>query len=1271
MFNGHNRLGLLLVFVFAFASGPANAAEYPTSGLLPKEETGALRFLAEHAEYDGRGVIVAVFDTGVDPSVEGLQTTPDGRPKIVDMVDGSGSGDVDTSKVQEPKDGVLSGLTGRSLKIPTAWKNPTGKYRIGIKRAYELFPRDLVSRLKRKRKEKWDAAQRKTVADAEQALADWKKEHAQPKRAEKKERDELQARIDLLQKLQKSYDDPGPVFDCVVFHDGNLWRAVVDTDQDGDLADEKVLTNFRRERQFASFGEEVLLHFALNIYDEGDVLSIVTDCGAHGTHVAGIIGAYFPEQPELNGLAPGVQIVSVKIGDSRLGSSSTGAGEVRGLIAVLENKCDLINMSYGGPTADPNSGRVTGLYSEIVNKHGVIFVASAGNSGPALSTVGAPGGCTSALLGVGAYVSPAMMKAEYSLRQELPEIPYTWTSRGPTFDGDLGVDICAPGGAISPVPQWTLQRNMLMNGTSMSSPNACGNIALLLSGLKKQEVGYTPHSVRRALQNTARPLEASEVFAHGRGLIQTDKAFDYLIENANANGEELRFEISLPKRNNDRGIYIREPYEQATALTTTVKVNPVFHHDASPALKVGFEMNVILEATKPWVDAPESVHLIHGGRTFEVKVDPTELKAGVHYAEVIGFEEGHRERGPLFRLPITVVRPVRLESEGIAGATTFTFKPGEIHRTFIDVPQGATWADLLIRGSNIDGPRRFILHTLQHMPRQSFDNIEVRKFFSIAPRQERVETFEVEGGRTLELCLAQYWSSLGDSEIEILLTFHAIRPNNESTFLDGADLMTRLDVTAPLRDEHFAPKAQLKTLRRSVRPSKHLITPLKGARDLLPESRRIHQLILTYEFTLSAAAKATPRFPLSQQDEFWNSFESNIWMMFDSAKRLLGSGGGDSSVSLGKGKHTLLLNIRHDDPQTLEKLKDMPMLLDLALSSPLSVGVHADPDDVLGGRSFSAREIHRGGRVSFFLAPPKKFGSAAKPGDLLLGSISFGKTDHNLAGGGQRPDGFSITCLVPPAANSADDKDDDSGAKKKELSADEKLANALRDAKLAFLKTLRGKKTKDDYDKLAAELVREYPQHLPLYVELLERLDNDDRKQHLPAVVAAANKVIKHIKAGKLAAHYGVNLDQDDPQAVQQRKEFDKQKNILTDALYRKARAIAYMDLPQDKDKTDIPKQPKKREKRDKLFEKTVRKLKKWVDITDSKYALLYVRRERRQGRPAKGLLELQKLVKESPTKKLLYKKRIDIYQELGWEHWRAYEAQWKIIRFPEKYPLF
>ena len=41
---------------------------------------------------------------------------------------------------------------------------------------------------------------------------------------EKVDKEELQARVDLLNKLDKSYSDCGPVFDCVVFYDGKVWR---------------------------------------------------------------------------------------------------------------------------------------------------------------------------------------------------------------------------------------------------------------------------------------------------------------------------------------------------------------------------------------------------------------------------------------------------------------------------------------------------------------------------------------------------------------------------------------------------------------------------------------------------------------------------------------------------------------------------------------------------------------------------------------------------------------------------------------------------------------------------------------------------------------------------------------------------------------------------------------------------------------------------------------------------------------------------------------
>ena len=177
-----------------------------------------------------------------------------------------------------------------------------------------------------------------------------------------------------------------------------------------------------------------------------------------------------------------------------------------------------------------------------------------------------------------------------------------------------------------------------------------------------------------------------------------------------------------------------------------------------------------------------------------------------------GYDAASRDRGPLFRLPVTVVRPCRINDKGRPiWSNTQSFKPGQFERHFIAVPDGATWADLRIGARQLEAPQRVVVHALQKLPKRTFRD-GYRQFITVEPGSETVRSFKVVGGRTLELCLGQYWSNLAESEFEFELAFHGLMPSDPDLQIDGSRLSARVDVSAPLRDELLRPAATLTTL---------------------------------------------------------------------------------------------------------------------------------------------------------------------------------------------------------------------------------------------------------------------------------------------------------------------------------------------------------------------------------------------------------------------------------------------------------------------------
>ena len=56
-------------------------------------------------------------------------------------------------------------------QIPDTWNNPSGLFHVGVKPAYDLFPKKLQERVNKERKEKnWDPAHREAIAEATRKL---------------------------------------------------------------------------------------------------------------------------------------------------------------------------------------------------------------------------------------------------------------------------------------------------------------------------------------------------------------------------------------------------------------------------------------------------------------------------------------------------------------------------------------------------------------------------------------------------------------------------------------------------------------------------------------------------------------------------------------------------------------------------------------------------------------------------------------------------------------------------------------------------------------------------------------------------------------------------------------------------------------------------------------------------------------------------------------------------------------------------------------------
>ncbi|WP_225854156.1 S8 family serine peptidase [Micromonospora sp. ALFpr18c] len=235
----------------------------------------------------------------------------------------------------------------------------------------------------------------------------------------------------------------------------------------------------------------------------------VTDRHGHGTHVASTIaGTGAASGGAERGVAPGADLHIGKV------LNDQGEGQDSWIISGMEwaartAGARVVNMSLGGPPTDgtdPLSAAVDRLSAET----GTLFVIAAGNSGPDLVTVGAPGAAASALT-VGAVDAQDRLAV--------------FSSRGPRHGDNApkpditgpGVDILAARSQYAAAGEGAYQT---MSGTSMATPHVAGAAALLAA----THPDWTGARLKDALMSTSKATPRHPLEWAGSGRVDVDAA---------------------------------------------------------------------------------------------------------------------------------------------------------------------------------------------------------------------------------------------------------------------------------------------------------------------------------------------------------------------------------------------------------------------------------------------------------------------------------------------------------------------------------------------------------------------------------------------------------------------------------------------------------------------------------------------------------------------------------------------------------------------------
>lgn len=1245
----------------ALSSRAQSPVKPQQESLIPKRETGVLDFLKKHPEFDGRGAVIAIFDTGVDPAAAGLKVTSTGERKVIDVIDATGSGDVDTSHMaQVDQEGALEGLTGRKLTLPKKIKNPSGEFYLGMKRARDLFTGGVNQRISRLRSEEWKRelgeirdrrAERNQAAEEKGTRKAFEKA---PADLTMKEKDQI-AREEIRNSLEDRFasSDPGPIYDCVVWSDGEEFHVLIDTDEDGDLRDEKILRPFGIAGEYGSLGQEEAATFAVQVYEKGKLLSIVTVSGSHGSHVASIASAHFPEEPHRDGVAPGARILSIKIGDTRIGGSSSGVGEMRGVAACAQYKADIMNASWGG-ASQYQDGKHSGarIYNLLVEKYGVTAFVSAGNSGPALSTLGSPGGEASSIIGVGAYVSSEMSGVLYSQTQKGPDTAYQFSARGPSRNGDLGVDIMGPGGAVASLAYDELRKSQRYNGTSMSSPSVAGLGALLVSAAKQEKVDYSPARLRAALMNSARFVKGVEVFAQGAGLVQALPAWAHLKANQKQKAWEYFYDVET--RNNTfrdgPGLYLRGDIPLGKR-EVRFDFAPKFTAKVNAPEKFDFEDDLVFSATQPWVKVPGYARLGNGSITIRPVLDIPKSRPGeALYAEIHAHLAGSPKGGPLVRIPITIVRGEKTDPHaGHRADFAVEVESGKTHRRFFQVPPHANFMKVRVKRDGADPlSKLIILHAVTLIADGSYNSYNSENYLNLKPLGGQEVNVPVAPGKTVELAFHQPFFSVGKARLDVELQFSGMTPEQEVLVFHENEQHVPLRVVGA-SDETVSGEGSITRAHFSHMPVKtEFLSP--DQRDFFPagprEKKGSTPPYLRQTFHVSVDEPTKIQLGSGRRYNAGSEVAGGLVTVIHESGKLLHEGGvRRASFELPKGKTTFYRVFQSVDKALLEREQDRPLNYSVKLEKPRELALFESHREVMRGRSAGSLSLKQGRHYSLMVGASDLASLATHHPDA--GYFS-GRFQLKEAGGDE------LTLVrVDVECHPGDDFKKVANQKKKPESLEEKKSEAdqleedLLQRRLGFVKAhmkTDQEELKKKRDALLQELLKEHPGKVELLlaraalrVQQSKASEPNPRKKKVkPSPLPGLFKQIRSLtKPAEVAAYFGARSEEGDPSLKQRKESLAKQKKME-----KRRKQLADVALLEADHFLRI--------KNIKATRKAMREARRWEEKPSKKYQEIEMAFLKERKLFGLAMKKLEARLKDAPFDQKLLEEQIVLFEKLG-----------------------